>query len=220
TEKCGYGIAADEDIKSGEFIIEFVEEVIDEKTCEETLLKMKHRVEANFYLCQINWNMVIDATYKGNKSRYFNHSCNPSTEMQKWIIDGETRVGIFAIRYITKGEHLTYDYQFVQLGADQDCYCGAVGCRKMLGANASKAKNIPSDEAVNLTACKGVSDLESPQASQFRGKGKQFGCVRTISEQLWRKENMLPQLHWCGFHVGTTVCICPGHVRVRCYRGY
>ncbi|KAG2287963.1 hypothetical protein Bca52824_047567 [Brassica carinata] len=163
TEKCGYGIAADEDIKSGEFIIEFVEEVIDEKTCEETLLKMKHRVEANFYLCQINWNMVIDATYKGNKSRYFNHSCNPSTEMQKWIIDGETRVGIFAIRYITKGEHLTYDYQFVQLGADQDCYCGAVGCRKMLGANASKAKNIPSDEAVNLTACKGVSDLESPQ---------------------------------------------------------
>ncbi|WZZ51915.1 hypothetical protein YC2023_052022 [Brassica napus] len=33
----------------------------------------------------------------------------------------------------------------------------------MLGAKASKAKNIPSDEAVNLTACKGVSDLESPQ---------------------------------------------------------
>ncbi|KAF3556908.1 hypothetical protein F2Q69_00014593 [Brassica cretica] len=112
---------------------------------------------------RINWNMVIDATYKGNKSRYFNHSCNPNTEMQKWIIDGETRVGIFAIRYITKGEHLTYDYQFVQLGADQDCYCGAVGCRKMLGAKASKAKNIPSNEAVNLTACKGVSDLESPQ---------------------------------------------------------
>ncbi|WZZ51917.1 hypothetical protein YC2023_052024 [Brassica napus] len=26
TEKCGYGIAADEDIKSGEFIIEFVGE--------------------------------------------------------------------------------------------------------------------------------------------------------------------------------------------------
>ncbi|KAH0884528.1 hypothetical protein HID58_060624, partial [Brassica napus] len=53
---------------------------------------------------------------------------------------------------------LTHRYK-----SDQDCYYGAVGCRKMLGAKASKAKNIPSDEAVNLTACKGVSDLESPQ---------------------------------------------------------
>ncbi|KAH0928271.1 hypothetical protein HID58_013998, partial [Brassica napus] len=29
------------------------------------------------------------------------------------IIDGETRIGIFANRYITKGEHLTYDYHIV-----------------------------------------------------------------------------------------------------------
>ncbi|RID64961.1 hypothetical protein BRARA_D00194 [Brassica rapa] len=90
----------------------------------------------------------IDATYKGNKSRHFNHSCNPNTEMQKWIIDGETRIGIFATRYITKGEHLTYDYQFVQFGADQDCYCGASCCRKQLGAKASKAKNIPACKVV------------------------------------------------------------------------
>ncbi|XP_018462706.2 LOW QUALITY PROTEIN: putative histone-lysine N-methyltransferase ASHH4 [Raphanus sativus] len=148
TEKCGYGIAADEDINPGEFIIEYVGEVIDDKTCEERLLKMKHKVETNFYLCQINWSMVIDSTYKGNKSRYFNHSCNPipNTEMHKWIIDGETRIGIFAIRYITNGENLTYDYQFVQFGADQDCYCGAACCRKMLGSEASKAKNIPACE--------------------------------------------------------------------------
>ncbi|CAH8390714.1 unnamed protein product [Eruca vesicaria subsp. sativa] len=175
TEKCGYGIAADEDINPGDFIIEYVGEVIDDKTCGERLRKLKHKVETNFYLCQINWNMVIDSTYKGNKSRYFNHSCNPNTEMQKWfvnlltiihlipflpinvtlfvsirIIDGETRIGIFATRYITKGENLTYDYQFVQFGADQDCYCGAVCCRKQLGAKARKTKNIPSDEAVKL----------------------------------------------------------------------
>ena len=103
---------------------------------------MKHRGETNFYLCEINRDMVIDATYKGNKSRYINHSCCPNTEMQKWfitnfficmmmlqqdldiscntcifphflrIIDGETRIGIFATRDIQKGEHLTYDYQY------------------------------------------------------------------------------------------------------------
>lgn len=28
------------------------------------------------------------------------------------MIDGETRIGIFATRDIKKGEHLTYDYQY------------------------------------------------------------------------------------------------------------
>lgn len=46
---------------------------------------MKDCGESNFYLCEINRDMVIDATYKGNKSRYINHSCCPNTEMQKWL---------------------------------------------------------------------------------------------------------------------------------------
>ncbi|XP_061948895.1 histone-lysine N-methyltransferase ASHH3 isoform X1 [Populus nigra] len=153
TEKCGSGIVADEDIKQGEFVIEYVGEVIDDKTCEERLWKMKHRGETNFYLCEINRDMVIDATYKGNKSRYINHSCSPNTEMQKWIIDGETRIGIFATRDIRKGEHLTYDYhRFVQFGADQDCHCGSSGCRKKLGVKPSKPK-MSSDAALKLVAC-------------------------------------------------------------------
>ncbi|XP_038710029.1 histone-lysine N-methyltransferase ASHH3 isoform X1 [Tripterygium wilfordii] len=152
TDKCGAGIVADEDIKQGEFVIEYVGEVIDDKTCEERLWNMKHRGETNFYLCEINRDMVIDATYKGNKSRYINHSCCPNTEMQKWIIDGETRIGIFALRNIKKGEHLTYDYQFVQFGADQDCHCGAASCRQKLGVKPSKPK-ISSDAALKLVAC-------------------------------------------------------------------
>ncbi|XP_019082925.1 PREDICTED: putative histone-lysine N-methyltransferase ASHH4 [Camelina sativa] len=153
TEKCGNGIAADEDIEPGDFIIEYVGEVIDEKICQERLWKLK-KVETNFYLCQINWNMVIDATHKGNKSRYINHSCDPNAEMQKWIIDGETRIGIFATRFINKGEELTYDYQFVQFGADQDCYCGSVDCRKKLGAKPSKAKKTTLEEDVKPVASK------------------------------------------------------------------
>ncbi|GAV67184.1 SET domain-containing protein [Cephalotus follicularis] len=154
TEKCGAGIVADEDIKQGEFVIEYVGEVIDDKTCEERLWNMKHRGETNFYLCEINRDMVIDATYKGNKSRYINHSCCPNTEMQKWIIDGETRIGIFATRDIKKGEHLTYDYQF-ELFLDshyQDCHCGAAGCRQKLGVKPSKPK-MSSDAALKLVAC-------------------------------------------------------------------
>ncbi|XP_021744106.1 histone-lysine N-methyltransferase ASHH3-like isoform X2 [Chenopodium quinoa] len=151
TEKCGAGIVAVEDIRQGEFVIEYVGEVIDDKLCEERLWSMKKTGETNFYLCEINRDMVIDATMKGNKSRYINHSCCPNTEMQKWSIDGETRIGIFATRDIKKGEHLTYDYQFVQFGADQDCHCGADSCRRKLGVKPNK-KMPSSDAALKLVA--------------------------------------------------------------------
>ncbi|CAM8935130.1 unnamed protein product [Rhodiola kirilowii] len=152
TEKCGSGVIADEDIKQGEFIIEYVGEVIDDLTCEERLWKMKHRGETNFYLCEINRDMVIDATFKGNKSRYINHSCSPNTEMQKWRTEGETRIGIFATHDIKKGAELTYDYQFVQFGADQDCHCGAIGCRQKLGAKPGKLKASSADDSFEAVA--------------------------------------------------------------------
>ncbi|XBH91652.1 hypothetical protein VPH35_082979 [Triticum aestivum] len=137
TEKCGFGLIAEDEIKKGEFVIEYVGEVIDDRTCEERLWKMKRQRYTNFYLCEVSSNMVIDATNKGNKSRFINHSCEPNTEMQKWTVDGETRVGIFALRDIEKGEELTYDYKFVQFGADQDCHCGSSNCRKMVGTSKS-----------------------------------------------------------------------------------
>ncbi|KAK3133067.1 hypothetical protein QOZ80_6AG0531630 [Eleusine coracana subsp. coracana] len=117
TEKCGSGLVAEDEIKKGEFVIEYVGEVIDDRTCEERLWKMRRQGHTNFYLCEVTSNMIIDATNKGNMSRFINHSCEPNTEMQKWSVDGETRVGIFALRDIKKGEELTYDYKFVQFGA-------------------------------------------------------------------------------------------------------
>ncbi|KAL4580153.1 hypothetical protein LXL04_016334 [Taraxacum kok-saghyz] len=168
TEKCGSGVVAEENIRHGEFIIEYVGEVIDDKTCEERLWRMKRQGETNFYLCEINRDMVIDATFKGNQSRYINHSCSPNTEMQKWRIDGETRIGIFATRNIKKGEHLTYDYQFVQFGADQDCHCGAKGCRQKLGAKPNKSKFPSSDAALKIVACQVA--INSPKVKALLDK--------------------------------------------------
>ncbi|KAJ8755146.1 hypothetical protein K2173_018944 [Erythroxylum novogranatense] len=185
TEKCGAGIVADEDIKQGEFVIEYVGEVIDDKTCEERLWNMKHRGETNFYLCEINRDMVIDATYKGNKSRYINHSCSPNTEMQKWIIDGETRIGIFASRDIKKGEHLTYDYQFVQFGADEVCHCGALGCRRKLGVK-PKPK-VSSDAALKLVAYQVVSSSKLKAVMSGRDVCQNGEGRGTSEHQLMRR---------------------------------
>ncbi|KAH7431610.1 hypothetical protein KP509_08G056800 [Ceratopteris richardii] len=140
TERCGWGLQAAELIKAGDFLIEYVGEVIDDKTCEERLWGMKARGESNFYMCEINRETVIDASFKGNISRYINHSCRPNTELQKWQIDEELRIGVFAISDIQKGEAISYDYQFIPFGQEQDCFCGASGCRGKLGRRLSKQK--------------------------------------------------------------------------------
>ncbi|XP_076952973.1 putative histone-lysine N-methyltransferase ASHH4 isoform X2 [Bidens hawaiensis] len=164
TEKCGSGVVADEDIMQGEFIIEYLGEVIDDKTCEERLWKMKDKGETNFYLCEVKHDMVIDATHKGNISRYINHSCSPNTEMQKWLIDGETRIAIFATRDIKKGESLNYDYRFVQFGADQDCHCGSLGCRTKLGVRPNKS-NFPRPKKSKLSALDVAKKMVACQAA-------------------------------------------------------
>ncbi|KAH7428970.1 hypothetical protein KP509_09G024900 [Ceratopteris richardii] len=140
TEKCGWGIVAAEKIRAGDFIIEYVGEVIDDKTCEERLWGIKARDETNFYMCEINREMVIDATFKGNLSRFINHSCCPNAQLQKWQIDEETRIGVFAISDIEVGEAISYDYQFIPFGQDQTCFCGAMACRGKLGRKPSKQK--------------------------------------------------------------------------------
>ncbi|KAH9806255.1 Histone-lysine N-methyltransferase ASHR3 [Citrus sinensis] len=133
TEFCGWGVEAAEPINKGEFIIEYIGEVIDDALCEQRLWDMKYRGVQNFYMCEIRKDFTIDATFKGNFSRFLNHSCDPNCFLEKWQVEGETRVGVFAARSIKAGEPLTYDYRFVQFGPEVKCYCGASSCQGYLG---------------------------------------------------------------------------------------
>ncbi|CAK7338133.1 unnamed protein product [Dovyalis caffra] len=110
TEFCGWGVEAAEPICKGDFIIEYIGEVIDDKLCEQRLWDMKYKGVQNFYMCEIRKDFTIDATFKGNSSRFLNHSCKPNCILEKWEVEGETRVGVFAAHSIRVGEPLTYDY--------------------------------------------------------------------------------------------------------------
>lgn len=46
---------------------------------------------------------IIDAGPKGNQARFMNHSCQPNCETQKWTVNGDTRVGLFALQDVPKG---------------------------------------------------------------------------------------------------------------------
>ncbi|CAL9082625.1 unnamed protein product [Musa acuminata var. zebrina] len=192
TEKCGFGLVADEDIKQGDFVIEYVGEVLDDKTCEERLWKMKHRGDTNFYLCEVNHDMVIDATYKGNKSRFINHSCEPNTEMQKWRVDGETRVGIFALCDIRKGKDVTYDYQFVQFGAAQVCHCGTHSCRQKLGNKPRSLNTVHHKRKTDYENCIGelVRVWRSKDKRYYGGFISDFDCFSGKHTVIYEDEHV------------------------------
>lgn len=58
-------------------------------------------------------------------------------------VQGEIRVGIFALIDIKAGTELTFDYQFERFGSKkQTCHCGEYNCRGFLGAKPKQIKAI------------------------------------------------------------------------------
>jgi uncharacterized protein len=60
----------------------------------------------NRYLFEVNSRWTIDGKARSNIARYFNHSCNPNSDV---TIRGG-RVFVYTLRPIKPGEELTYDY--------------------------------------------------------------------------------------------------------------
>lgn len=81
------------------------------RTAEYSAKRHKH-----FYFMSLKPSEFIDASKKGNVSRFMNHSCAPNCVLQKWIVGSMVRVGIFASSDIQPGTELTFDYKFERYG--------------------------------------------------------------------------------------------------------
>ncbi|CAF3573109.1 unnamed protein product [Adineta steineri] len=132
----GWGLRALVPIKEGEFVNEYVGELITyEETERRVKLARKNNVK-DFYFLVLDKDRVIDAGPRGNLSRFANHSCDPNLRTEKWNISGDLRVGLFATRAIEAGEELTFEY-----GVESEfrgdtifhCLCGAETCTGFMG---------------------------------------------------------------------------------------
>ncbi|XP_042841068.1 histone-lysine N-methyltransferase NSD2 isoform X1 [Panthera tigris] len=166
TDGKGWGLVAKRDIRKGEFVNEYVGELIDEEEC---MARIKHAHEndiTHFYMLTIDKDRIIDAGPKGNYSRFMNHSCQPNCETLKWTVNGDTRVGLFAVCDIPAGTELTFNYNLDCLGNEKTvCRCGASNCSGFLGDRPKTSTSLSSEE-------KGKKTKKRTRRRRTRGEGK------------------------------------------------
>ena len=137
TDQRGWGLRADELIRKGSFIISYVGEILDRKALSLRLEEKRVKGDTEYYIMETNDDYFIDAEHYGNLSRFINSSCEANSESQKWTdpATGQTHVGIFALKDITSGTEITYNYlRTFGFGFDNsevrvfECRCRAYTC--------------------------------------------------------------------------------------------
>lgn len=130
----GRGLRCEKAIPKGAFLIEYVGQILSTASFGRRQRRLSKQGARHFYFMALSANQVIDASYRGNISRFINHSCNPNCVTQKWIVEGKVCVGIFALRNVSAGEEITFDYQFERFGSEaQRCHCGDPACKGVIG---------------------------------------------------------------------------------------
>lgn len=96
----GWGLVAKEHLKAGDLVVEYVGELINNAEMRRRIAAKEAAKDDVYYFLTLTKDLVIDAERKGNMARFMNHSCDPNCESEKWTVNGNTRVGIFAKRDI------------------------------------------------------------------------------------------------------------------------
>ncbi len=130
----GKGVFAVRAIPKGTRIVEYAGERITHQEADARYNEdaMEH---PHTYLFTLDKKTVIDAMVEGNQARFINHSCEPNCE----AVTEDGHIYIEALRDISIGEELTYDYHLEYKGRYRPewreryaCHCGTLSCRGTL----------------------------------------------------------------------------------------
>jgi hypothetical protein len=168
----GFGLFTCEDLKPGNLVMEYVGEIVTQDQMNERARKYSAQGQSHFYFMTLRPNQIIDATCKGNLSRFLNHSCSPNCETQKWIVGGRIKIGLFTLKTIKAGSELTFDYKFVRFGKEpQKCLCGEANCTGFIGVS-QKTENEKNGRKKRTELVEDVDEFEvfmesDPKSAEF-----------------------------------------------------
>lgn len=117
----GLGLFAEEDLKKGDFILEYTGDRISTEEADR---------RGGRYLFDVDDKLVLDGKDRKHTARYINHSCAPNAYAE--IDEDLRRVFIYAEKKIKSGEEITYNYgkEYFEdiIGGKKNCKC--LKCKK------------------------------------------------------------------------------------------
>lgn len=149
TEKKGWGIRACQTIKEGTFIIEYIGEIVNSSTFQERMETI-YKHDVHHFGLKMDRDQLIDSHRMGNLSRFINNSCDPNCKMQRWEVAGYSRMALFAIKDIKKGEEITFNYNFSPFKNAQKCKCGTDECSGYIAAKTKVRRRMASKPSKSL----------------------------------------------------------------------
>uniref|UniRef100_A0A8C5VNZ8 Histone-lysine N-methyltransferase ASH1L n=1 Tax=Microcebus murinus TaxID=30608 RepID=A0A8C5VNZ8_MICMU len=195
-EEKGWGIRTKEPLKAGQFIIEYLGEVVSEQEFRNRMIEQYHN-HSDHYCLNLDSGMVIDSYRMGNEARFINHSCDPNCEMQKWSVNGVYRIGLYALKDMPAGTELTYDYNFHSFNVEKQqlCKCGFEKCRGIIGGKSQRMNGLSSTKNSQPVAThKKSGRSKEKRKSKHKLKKRRGHLSEEPSENINTPTRLTPQL--------------------------
>ncbi|KAM9686551.1 histone-lysine N-methyltransferase ASH1L isoform 3-T3 [Trichechus inunguis] len=195
-EEKGWGIRTKEPLKAGQFIIEYLGEVVSEQEFRNRMIEQYHN-HSDHYCLNLDSGMVIDSYRMGNEARFINHSCDPNCEMQKWSVNGVYRIGLYALKDMPAGTELTYDYNFHSFNVEKQqlCKCGFEKCRGIIGGKSQRMNGLSSSKSSQpVVTHKRPGRSKEKRKSKHKLKKRRGHLSEEPSENINTPTRLTPQL--------------------------
>ncbi|XP_026513881.1 histone-lysine N-methyltransferase ASH1L [Terrapene carolina triunguis] len=194
-EEKGWGIRTKEPLKAGQFIIEYLGEVVSEQEFRNRMIEQYHN-HSDHYCLNLDSGMVIDSYRMGNEARFINHSCNPNCEMQKWSVNGVYRIGLYALKDMPAGTELTYDYNFHSFNVEKQqlCKCGFDKCRGIIGGKSQRMNGLSGKTTQPVTTHRRPGRSKEKRKSKHKLKKGRGHIPEETSESVNTPNRLTPQL--------------------------
>jgi histone-lysine N-methyltransferase EZH2 len=144
----GFGVFAVDRIKSGEFIGEYVGEVIPNNEAERRGL-IADKIKRS-YLFDTGSELCVDSTKFGNRLKFANHSATPNCAPKQLRVNGALRLAFYAVEDIEPNEELFINYDYAD----------------------PSSKGITNERPVDVRANKGQLSLSTVLQSSSQATGQ------------------------------------------------